>query len=424
MRWSLLAVTLAACAHTHVMPPVPTKGGPVWRELTSEHFVLWTDLSSERAARALRHLEDFRDIMVSYVFNGAAKLPAKSLVIALRSYDDWALFGNRDIIGFFRPIEESPVNTPFLAYEAEAHSESGYSRQGVYEYYWEKSSDPTTIVQHELGHLVMHTLVDDPPAWLDEGIASYFQTARIDDKAGKAEIGRLPKDLAGQIRANPMRTLDSVLRLEEGSDRHAPGFYLRSQVLVFYLLNREPEQFATYQRVLKQLPPGSGMRVWEQVFADRTTWDMQNQIDRWLAAGTLTVMQFRLGQHGTGAPRETRRLSDADVYTIRALLFIALGGKGKVDEALANVQAAVAAEPTHLLGNLMQAVILRRADRERARAVLAANPNDWRAWFLIGLAAEGDAGEQKEAVRHICDILAADPTQHAPGQNLCDANAK
>jgi hypothetical protein len=424
MRCLVLAllVWVAACAHVHRMPPVPGKGGPAWREVTSEHFILWTDLPETEARSALRHIESFRDVVINFVFSGMSRLPSKSLVIALRRFDDWALFGNPNIVGFFRPLAESPLNVPFLAYEAERHSQSGYTSVGGYEYYWEKNANPTTIVQHELGHLLMHALVKDPPAWLDEGIASYFETVDIDEKAGQAEVGRLPKDLVERLTASPMDPVHHVVLSAKGTDRHQPGFYLRSHVLVSYLLNREAQRFATYQRVLKQVPPGpaSHEAVWQKVFGDRSAFALQGDVDNWLASGTLTLTTFRLSGRSL-AVSQARLLSDADVYTIRALLFLALGGDAKAEDAVKNTEAAITADANHLVGNLMHAVLTKRADAERARAVVAAHPNDWRSWLLLGIAAKND-DEHDEAVRRICEILAQDPTQHAPSEDLCEKN--
>jgi len=56
-RWALASVifALAGCAAT-MPPPLPSKGGPRWIELSSDHFTLWTDLPDDEAHERIRDL--------------------------------------------------------------------------------------------------------------------------------------------------------------------------------------------------------------------------------------------------------------------------------------------------------------------------------------------------------------------------------
>ena len=44
----LVTVAWFAAACGAAVPPVPGKGGPAWHELTSPHFVVWTDADGKR----------------------------------------------------------------------------------------------------------------------------------------------------------------------------------------------------------------------------------------------------------------------------------------------------------------------------------------------------------------------------------------
>jgi hypothetical protein len=394
-RWLVFLFTVAACAHH--LPPVPGKGGPAWHELASEHFILWTDLPEADAGRALRHLEGFRDVVSRFIFSGAARLPSKSLVIAFRSSDDWAHFGNPKVVGFFKPISESMLNVPYLAYEAER---------------WDRNVDPRQIVQHELGHLAVHSLLEDPPAWLDEGIASFFETTVINDAVTVAEVGRMPETFSLRLAATRMPTVEHVVLKASGEDRHQPGFYLRSHVLVSYLMNREGQRFAAYQRALKEVPPGVEHHeaAWRRVFADGASSGMQTAMDHWLRTGRVTVLELPIPEREK-VVLQTRPLGDADVHTIRALMYASF--KEKREEALGSAAAAVEADPLHVVGNLIHALLTKNADPERVRLVAAEHPDDWRAWFLVALAAKEEK-ESAAALHRACEILEKDPTQRAP----------
>lgn len=65
-RWVVLVVALAAaCAR---FPLAPAEGGPVWTELTSEHFTVWTDADPSRVWELTRTMERFRHLVAGVVY--------------------------------------------------------------------------------------------------------------------------------------------------------------------------------------------------------------------------------------------------------------------------------------------------------------------------------------------------------------------
>ena len=97
-----------------------------------------------------------------------------------------------------------------------------------------------------------------------------------------------------------------------------------------------------------------------------------------------------------------RALGAGDAHAARALVRIASTKQledGEVTEALA-------ADPTNLTANL-----LKRPDD--ASAVAAAHPDDWRAWWLVGL-----HGDRALAHEKLCAAAAADPDAGAPPKQL------
>jgi len=79
------AFLVAAHLGCATVPACPAKGGPAWRELTSEHFVLRTDLQQEAAQMVLRHLEDARAAMLAVVWPRAPELRGRIDAFALAS---------------------------------------------------------------------------------------------------------------------------------------------------------------------------------------------------------------------------------------------------------------------------------------------------------------------------------------------------
>src|SRR5262245_22427870 len=64
---AMIAV-LAGCAAA--VPQVPSQGGPAWRELTSEHFTVWSDADPGRARELVREMEHLRQVIVGVAFPG------------------------------------------------------------------------------------------------------------------------------------------------------------------------------------------------------------------------------------------------------------------------------------------------------------------------------------------------------------------
>src|SRR5262245_12977565 len=142
-----LAMLLAGCAAT-LPPPLPSQGGPRWLELTSDHFVLWTDLPADAARAALDDVEDFRGAVLASAFGGA-DAPGRTLIVGVRSYAEWTYLGeDRRRVGLFLGAEGSPLRLPVVAFSGEVPntgSRHGFLNEGM---------DGTTTLRHEVAHAV------------------------------------------------------------------------------------------------------------------------------------------------------------------------------------------------------------------------------------------------------------------------------
>ena len=56
------AVLVLACACHAAIPAVPGQGGPAWHEVTSEHFVGWTDGDVDDARALIQTVEHLRQV--------------------------------------------------------------------------------------------------------------------------------------------------------------------------------------------------------------------------------------------------------------------------------------------------------------------------------------------------------------------------
>lgn len=362
-----LALALAAVACGPAIPPVPSKGGPAWRELTSEHFTLWTNASVGRARELIRDMEDLRHIVIGIGFRGGGA--GRVLVIALRDDDEV-----RAYTGEFRAMASdanSHINQPLILLSAEAHQE---------------------IVAHELTHTISFTVLREQPRWFAEGLAKYFETIQIDRERGKVDLGRAPTYRGDPMVMSRLMAFRQLVACDDlrCTDRH---FYAAAWALFTYLRNVKQADVSSYP----------------QLVASANLDELEAEVKRWLVSGSHTVLHYDV-RLPTYAVTE-RELGDADVYAARALLRLEF--QGREDLAKADATAALAVEPTHVLANVVAAKVSAPVTAERARAIATAHPTDWRAWLLVAMALrQGD--EAREALQRSCELAAQNPALFAP----------
>ena len=159
----------AACVHQPLL--APGKGGPPWTEVTSEHFVLETDLDNDAAQQASTKLEEIFAALADLGFASSQRPSVRIDVVYFRSREDYVALASKLTSGSFFPdgrhdFEERPfalLGGDFVQ----------ATRQ---------------TLQHELTHLFVHYYYPQVPAWLNEGLARYMETMSIED--GVVVLGR------------------------------------------------------------------------------------------------------------------------------------------------------------------------------------------------------------------------------------------
>jgi hypothetical protein len=164
-RWSLAVLCIVACGP--VVPPLPSRGGPVWVEIQSAHFTLWTDAPVERGQELVRELERRRQV-ITLAMNATSN--AMTFVIAPRS--------RREMIEYVRP-----------QFIGKAWPAANPSRRSGILFAANTSDDRDHIVAHELAHAISYGILHNQPSWLAEGIATYFEMIDVSSGDASVEIG-------------------------------------------------------------------------------------------------------------------------------------------------------------------------------------------------------------------------------------------
>jgi hypothetical protein len=366
IRFVALAALLSSCGPA--IPSLPSKGGPAWRELTTEHFTLWTDTSLSRARQLMRDMEDLRHVVIGIAFRGGGE--GRVLVIALRDDDEVRAF----LPGDFKAIASdttTAVFQPMIMIPADSHDE---------------------VVAHELTHTISQTVIPKQPRWFAEGLAKYFETIKIDRGKGTIDLGRAPTYRGDPIVISRLLPFRELVACEDLTCA-TPSFYATAWALFTYLMNEKPAEVTSYITMMKT------------VNLD----ELEADVKRWIANGTHKVLHFN-ARFPTFAVTE-RELGDGDVHAARALLRLEF----QVDTERAKVEAnaALAIDRTNVVAHLVRYRIDKTIAPDTARAVVAAHPADWRAHVLLAWSTRG-TDESAAALQRACELAAQNPALAMP----------
>ncbi len=379
------------------VPALPSAGGPAWVELTSQHFVLWTDAPAARGRELVRDLEDRRQVVLGVALHGAES-KARILAIALRDADEVGAFVPPQFVAYAWGTP-NPVRMPVIVLAADTPQRSVH------------------IVTHELTHAITFPILPHQPHWFAEGLAGYFATAKISANRDRAEVGQPLDYIAARLRDGhhtPSAELFACAAFACMDDM----FYASTWALVSYLANTHPAQLSHYMQRIAQLPEAQERQAWAESFPDETPDKLDHELGQWLAHGEHQVVHFAMTPHD--GPVTERALADGDVLAARGLLKFMF--EKDVDKVRPTLEAAIAADKSNVLAQLLVSAVTHGADADCARAATTAHPDDWRAWWLLGYAVQRGQ-EALDAHDKMCARIANDPTMDAP-RELCALGAQ
>ncbi|MBA3500764.1 MAG: DUF1570 domain-containing protein [Myxococcota bacterium] len=374
MRLALLLV-LAAC-HGAALPALPSKGGPVWIEVQSEHFTVWTDAPRTRISKLVREMEHLRQVVLGVGFAGT-RIEGRSFVLALRDGEEVGVFVPEQFVAF--AFYGGALRQPGIVLPADANEND--------------------IVTHELVHVISFNVIRNQPRWFAEGLAGFFETVNVDPDTSNGDVGQPNKNIVARLRITPPTPVAKMF----GCDAYAcmdDMFYATAWAMFSYLANTHPNELIEFSRRIDELPAGQWMQAWTENFPKLAPSELDHQIRKWLAYGKHTVWKFDVKLQEW--PVTERVLRDADVYAARALLRERFRKVGEPQPS--ELAAALAADPTHLIANLVKVEYTKSIDVALAKRIAAAHPDDWRAWWLVALGASWQGDEARAAWTQACAL--------------------
>lgn len=374
-----IAVVLCLVCGCAALRPKPDEKRGRWRQLTSEHFVVWTDTSPARAENLMRTIENLRQVVLGVSFF-KTEAPGKSFVIAFHDMDE---------VREYVPVQ----------FIARAWSSQNLLRQPVIVLAASSLDDDRRIVTHELTHVISFNAIESQPSWFAEGLAGYFETVRLDEEHGTVELGAPLDTRMAQLHDIGLMPMAALFACDQPAcmdDR----FYASAWALMTFLLNEHPAELMKYMERLTQTPEAEQPQLWASVFPSLPPSKLDHELASWLRYGRHTVMKYNIALRKwavTEAP-----VSEADVLAAKGVLRYFDAPDGPVSK---ETLQALALDPTNVIANMITALANKSFSNETAHSVTTAHVDDWRAWWLAWRAATTGA-ESREARDKTCSLLA------------------
>lgn len=387
-----LLVAVVACAPTGpTIPALPSAGGPAWTEITSEHFIMWTDAPAARGVELLARMEHHRAVVLASLDGHSSN--AKMFVLALRDAAEVAAFVPKEFAAYSWPWG-NPMRRPMIVLAADT-SEEQNARQ---------------VITHELTHIITYEFLPNQPQWFAEGIATYFATAKFYGRT-TVEIGRPLDYHARELREHHAAPLASVFGCHEHGceDEH---FYATAWALFAFLVNNHRAELLRYVERLAHVPRGGKPPEWDEVVPELPLASLDHELNQWLAHGQIGIGKLEV--EPPDAKTTQRPVAEADILAARALLRASF--QRGTPEAEAALQTAIAADKTNVLARMVEMQEHHSVPFAEAQAVAEAHPDDWRAWWLAGYTASQahQAKASFEARTRLCALAATDAAVDAP----------
>ncbi|MEJ7730584.1 MAG: hypothetical protein WKG00_15355 [Polyangiaceae bacterium] len=156
----------------HRGPPLtsPAKGGLPWREVTTEHFRVRTDLPEQCASAAATEFEQTYASLRELAFPYDVEPSGRVTVFVFARDKDFRALGAPMALGGFMTMGGGPWDEPLMA----ATSFTDIDRVRA-------------TFRHELTHRFVRFYYAQAPTWLNEGLAEHWET--LDIANGSATIG-------------------------------------------------------------------------------------------------------------------------------------------------------------------------------------------------------------------------------------------
>jgi Protein of unknown function (DUF1570) len=195
-----------------------------WIHARTEHFDMYSAVSEKQSRRFLNELEQFRSAF-QQLFRLSPVGGPPVTVMMFESSDQMEPYlpvvkgKTKRVAGLYRPGPDED----FIMLSAEAQDRGGYD---------------DNVIFHEYVHKLLREQGFKPPVWLNEGLAVFYATMRVDEDS--VEIGQPAQRRLERISRAALMPLEQLFAVTHSSPEYNEAqqssvFYAQSWLLVHYL---------------------------------------------------------------------------------------------------------------------------------------------------------------------------------------------
>lgn len=378
-------------------------GGDEWREVTTDHFRIETNLSEEDAAAQAKRLEALRSGLLAVhqaTVPDAQRLP----VIILRDQDELNEF--TDYSGY-------AVSGGIFVLAADDKARAAETQKSIPG--WKLSSTLTHELTHELAHNVHSFVFVRTPRWVAEGLAGYEETLELNRDSSVATLGAEASANLQQIYLDGVLDLEDLWswgRPEQGANESR--LYASSWMWMHFFFNRRKANLEAF--FLKLRDPTDPKKAFESVFGSDDE-ALRAQLDRYLEEKSYQMHLYPLPQKTVALSMKV--MTPAQVHLSRSKLLMTAPSDLDMDEraeaAKQEVVTAAQLGPTEFDVRLQQVDLSK--EEAAVEQLVRDFPDQAPAWLLLSeyLSPKTHAEERRKALRRAVEL---DPTNALALNNL------
>jgi len=221
MKRIAFSLAVSVCLLLVVSQHTPVAAKDTWVSVRTKNFLMLGNASEKEIKSVGLKLEQFREAFTNLLPNIRFNTPVPTTVIVFKSDSSYAPFKpSPNTAGYFQSGQD--VNYITLTTEVRGQQ------------------DPFTVIFHEYRHLLVNNTFADAPVWFNEGLAEYYSTFSISDDQ-KVVLGSRIASHVFRLRESKLLPLKTLFEVDQKSPHYNERnkqtiFYAESWALMHYLI--------------------------------------------------------------------------------------------------------------------------------------------------------------------------------------------
>ncbi len=340
----------------------------VWKRIDTPNFVIIGPASESHLQSLGVQFEGFREALTRLLSSGATSTAVPTVVI---EFPDEKSFTPFQPIYNGKPVRVGGLFVP--------RRHINYVLLGP-----DRGPESLRLVFHEYSHLVIGNIAPMFPVWLNEGIAEYYSSFRLESSGRKVTIGwpieahlRHLQEARWIPLAQLIATTHDSPDYNESSPRSV--FYAETWALVHMLLHGNPDRKPALTAYARELSLGTPPdKAWTAQFGSA---DLLSDVRRYVQLPALRAVQYELSEQiAARVSGLARPMADPEVDLTLGEVLLALE---RPDAAAPRVERALAAAPASLRA-LVDRALLAKEGQPFVLPEQRSADEDWLANYVAG----------------------------------------